>query len=372
MTRHSAIALAGTILLALPAFADAARVTIRRNTVVPVVFQDTLSMKDNRRGDTFTATVDGDRDLPHGTRILGRVANIREKRGNDPAYMDLEFHTILLPDGSRTRIQAVPISLDQRYVTRDREGRFQAKPEVIRRDTAVIGSTIGGLLIGSLMKKPFEGAFVGALAGIVLAETQNAGRNGDVTVRRGAKLGAMFERDVTLNIDDRLFDRRYDNRNDDRWDDRFDNRRDDRFDDRRDDRWDDRYDNRRDDRWDDRWDDRGAFDPRLNVAYRGRELRFGRDEEPYRIGNTLMVPLEATARQMNLRVSTQRNSRVIELDDRGVQARLEQGSRNYSLNGRRETLPQALVDRRGVIYAPIELFARIRTNEVTVNGTRVR
>jgi hypothetical protein len=362
MTRMTCFALAASLVMAVPALAEASRVTLRKNTVIPVVFEDSLSLKNNRRGDTFWARVDNDRDLPRGTRLVGRITDIQPKRGDRPAYMDLEFNGLVLPSGARVAMRGFPVSMDSRYVRRGRDGRFEATGELVRRDQTVIGTTVGGLLLGSILKKPFEGAFIGALAGIVLAETQNSNAGG-VAVQRGARVGALLDRDLTFTWDARQAP------GDDRWDDR----RNDRWDDRRDDRWDDRRDDRRNDRWDDRWDDRndGGWNDRIEIAFRNRALRFNRNEEPYRIGNTVMVPLEATARQVNLSVDLLRGSRAILLEDREVLVRLEQDSREYSLNGRRGNLSRPVTVRNQIVYVPLELFSMVRPNSMTMNGARV-
>ena len=55
-----------TLLSTVPSFAGAEGYTIRRDAVIPIVFDDQLTIRTNHVGDRFTAHVDHDRDLPDG------------------------------------------------------------------------------------------------------------------------------------------------------------------------------------------------------------------------------------------------------------------------------------------------------------------
>lgn len=319
-----------------PAVVQADTIQLRRDSVVPVVMEDTLSLKDARRGDKFFARVDDARELPAGTLLEGRVIGIRDKRGNEPASMDLEFQTIHLPDGKRASIRAVPIRLDNSAIRRGDDGRLVAsRPK--DKGQLVLGGFLGGLILGNSVKKPFEGAVLGVLAGIVMAESQG---DGDVVARKGNKLGALFEKDVKLTYNGSWDGNRYplDRRGDDR-------------------------DMRRDDRYD--------RDTRVLLSYRGRDLGYGSNEQPYRIGNTVMVPMERTARYLGFDAGWA-GTRVLMVEDDDNLLRFETGSNDYRLNGRRMRLGQALVERGGVWYGPMDAFSELRRDFVQVNGTRVR
>ncbi|HEY0866844.1 MAG TPA: stalk domain-containing protein [Fimbriimonas sp.] len=339
-----------TLLLVLPA-ASRAAITIRRDTVIPVVFEDELSLRTNRAGDRFMARVEGDRDIPYGTRMEGRIAGIRAARGTDPAYMDLEFTHLLLSNGRRIEIRAYPVPLGDRYVQRDREGRFKTTENVKKRETMVLGGTAAGLILGYIFKRPFEGAVLGAIAGVVLAEEER--KNGsNIVVERGKRMGALVDRDFTLdgsrpsNGDDRY-------RNDDWYRDANGN-------------WNLGRDRNRNDRWnDDRSDSRA-----IRISYRDRALAFEPREEPFRIENQVMVPLYRTAEQLDLRVERSRDTvYYIENDENSL--RFEEDSREYRLNGRRESMPQAPRVRDGVLFVPIEVFAKLTREKLSVNGNRI-
>jgi len=327
------------------------RIIIRDNEVVAVKFQNSINAKSSRRGDRFTAVVEDPRVLPSGTKLIGRIAEIRRKDRDRKAYAELEFTDIELPDGYRTSIDAYPVPLNDRYVSRDRNGRMEAKKET-RRDHVVIGSTVGGLILGSLIKKPFEGAVIGALGGILIAETDALNTSGELIVEKGQKMGAAFDREVVIDW-----------RNDGRYDDPYG------------DRYDDRYDDRRDaDRDRDRYEDRNRYEPptrdAIRVEFDDRPLRFAANREPFYDGSTVMVPLIDMADQLRLDVTRAANG-VFYLEDEDNSLKLEQNKSEMRLNGRRINLPRTLLDRDGVTYVPVEAFAALKKDSLFVNGRRV-
>jgi hypothetical protein len=348
--------------------------------VIPVVFEDSLTMRNTRTGDRFFARVDDTRYLPAGTRMEGRVEGIREARGREPGMMDLQFTELVMPDGQRHRINALPVPLTDRYVNRDREGRFTVKNEVKKKEGMVLGGMIGGFILGSIFQKGLEGTVIGAIAGIVLAENDRS-NDGNTVITKGQRMGALINRDV--NFDWRSngrredeWDRRDDGRREDRRDDRWDNRDDRRNDERRNDerRNDDR---REDDRWsqgerrDDRRDDR--YDRDTRIVFGIRDVTFPDRQRPFSEQGTLMVPLESASKQMNMRVSRDetRTDRYIFIDGTEGYLQVELGSREARLNGRRVTMPQAPVERDRVLYVPLEMLAQISRETVYLNGTRV-
>jgi hypothetical protein len=351
-------AVCATALLAAPSLTEAAQATLRRHTVVPITFETTIRVNDARNGDRVTARVEGDRDLPRGTQLIGRVSQVRRPANNQPGFVDLEFTEIITPDGQRTRFSAVPIPLNDRFVQTGRDGRMVARADDRKKQNTVLGGAVGGFIVGTLMKKQFEGLMVGTLAGILIAETDRS-NDGNVVVNRGTRYGALVARDVTVRWDERQVDRWGNGRFDDRYDPRMD---------RRDDDW-----NRRDDDWnrrDPRWDDDRFGTRQIQIEYRNRALRFGQNEQPYRLGNTVMVPLASTARQLGLEVEEGRN-RVIFVESRDSSLRLEQGSNEYRLDGRRGTMARPVTERNRVLYVPIEVLAEVRNEILLVDGNRV-
>jgi hypothetical protein len=322
-----------TTLLASLATTAFAGITIPRNTVLEATADQDLSIKDRREGDRFSVTVASDRDLPRGTRIWGVINRIEPARDGRPAYMDLQFERIEYPGSNDGRLSAVPIPLDAKGVERGRDGRLVANPKKVKTGDYVVGGLLGGLVVGALVKKPFEGAFLGTLAGIVLGETerQNAKKQQDLVMRKGNRLGVLL-------MDDLAVDSRWDRNREDRWDR-------------------DRDDRDRDDR------DRNGND---EIRFDGQTLRL----DSFRDRNELMVPLTEAARALNLEVD-RRDDRIW-IDGRRTSARVRLNDSEARLDGRRGDLGAQIQERNSEVYVPLGLLAALVEGEITLNGTKVR
>lgn len=303
--------------------ARAETIRIPAGTVLKVTFEQSLGLERNREGDRFRARVKDDREL-EGAILEGRVARVVPNEGRRKGFLVLEFNRLTLPEGTSERVQALPIRWSEKDLRRQPDGRFASKTPV-SRDRYVAGGMIGGLLIGSILKKPFEGAFLGSLAGILLAEADD-NKSGELVVRRGETYGAYFERGVEIRMEDRR----------DRW------TREDRRERSDGERWEDR-----------RRDDGGA----LSVLLDGRELSFEQEASPFEADGVAMVPLDATARQLGLTVDRVRRDDgrdffLIE-GERGL-LRLNLGLETYRINGEQRRMPRNPEVRQGVVYVPIE------------------
>ncbi len=358
-------------LLAIPALSAASPINLRRDSVLPVIFEDGLSIRNTRQGDRFFARVEDTRYLPRGTRLEGRVKSIREGRDRNPAMMDLEFTELIMPDGHRQRIDALPVPLTDRYVSKDREGRFTVKQEVRKKEGFVLGGMLGGFILGSIFQKQLEGTVIGAVAGILMAEGDRK-NDGNTVISKGQRMGALINRDVSFDWRsggrrDDDWNRQNEDRRDDRWENRDDRRQEDR---RQEDRWGSggQRDDRRNDRRDDRRNDRD-----VQITYGVRSVTFQDRERPFTEGGAVMVPLESASRQMNMRVSRDdtRSDRYVFIDGSEGYLQVELGSREARLNGRRITMPQAAVEKDRTIYIPLEMLAQVSKETVYLNGTRV-
>ncbi|RYG28652.1 hypothetical protein EON81_28135 [bacterium] len=351
---------------ALAAVSVAGAQTIRRDTVIPIRFEDTIRLSNVRVGDTFRARVDDSRDLPRGAELEGKVRGVRKPRNGENGFVEMEFNSLRTSDGRRYDIRAVPIPLDDRNTTRGRDGRVTVKQNKgVNNGTAVLGGGLAGLAIGSLIKKPLEGAIVGVLGGILVAETSRSG-NVDTVIDRNTRMGAAFTRDFRFEGSRDDWDRDRDRDRDGDWNRDRDRDRDDWNRDRDKD-WDrDRDRNRDDDRWtDDGW---GTYTPR--IKYRDRDIRFNGRERPYRLGGTTMLPIEATARQLDIRIDDVR-ARTLNLDGPDGRARISRDSSFARIDGREVSLGRPVVERDGVLYAPAEVFGRILRDDFYIDGTSV-
>lgn len=355
------------ITLAMPVLAAANSIEIRRDTVLEVVSDQTLTVRDAREGDKFSVTVNNDRDLPRGTQLIGEILRIEEKSRDRDGFMDLEFRTLQLPDGTRQDIQAIPIALNSKSVRKDRDGRFYADAKKVKTEYYAAGGFIGGLVLGSLLKKPFEGAFLGTIAGILIGESERkSAKNQDLVLQKGSKLGAVVLEDFEVN-----YDNRYDNDRD-RDRDRYRND-DDRLGSQgsydRDYNRDDRY-GRDDRRYRDYHNSRNTQNDCL-IEFQNSELQFDRIERPYWQDRTIMVSAEATARQLGLEYKRQ-GDRIYLGNDRD-QMKLRVGERTYRFRGARQGEFEARVeDKNGEVFVPIEALAPLLSRPIYANGIEVR
>ncbi|MCX7800371.1 MAG: copper amine oxidase N-terminal domain-containing protein [Fimbriimonadales bacterium] len=324
MMRTMGMAALAATAIAIPS-ARAQTIRIPAGTVLKVTFEQSLGLERNREGDRFRARVKDDREL-EGSLLEGRVVRVVPNEGRRKGFLELEFNRLTLPEGASARVQALPIRWSEKDLRRQPDGRFVSKTPV-SRDRYVAGGMIGGLVLGSLLKKPFEGAFLGSLAGILLAEADD-NKSGELVVRRGETYGAYFERSAEIRLDDQR----------DRWS------------------GDERRDRSEERRWEDRrWTEGGG----LSVLLDGRELAYDQDLAPFEADGVAMVPLDATARQLGLTVERVRRDDgrdffLIE-GERGL-LRLNLGLETYRVNGEERRMPRNPEVRRGVVYVPIDVL----------------
>lgn len=389
---------------AVPALSAADEVRLQRDDVIPVVMMSELNLKTAREGDHFKAEVNDTRMLPWGSRLEGVVNRVERKRGSDPAYMDIEFTTIILPDGHRTEFHGTPISLNKDFVTRDRYGRWEAKKGV-QKNTVVLGGIAGGFILGSMIKKPFEGAILGAILGVIGAETDKRVADGNVVIPKGSTVGARVDEDLSIEFDGRWsndgrndtdiygpYDRdgynkqgydRYGYDRDGRYNDRYDSTHGSQNDrDRYNGEGYDRYGRDRNGKYDPTWDstrdpmerdrNNGRDSRGLEIEIDRKSLRYRGDEEPYRNDWVVMVPLEATADQLGFEVSQSRSGDTVWVEKGDDVFAVEQDSKSYRLNGRRDTLPAKAEMRNGILFVPLEAFSKVVRGTVIVNGTKYR
>ncbi|BBO22662.1 MAG: hypothetical protein L6Q31_02550 [Fimbriimonadaceae bacterium] len=363
--RTMALAGVGLVFAGL-AVADRS-IEVKSGWVVPVRFDSDLSIK-SRQGQRVYAIVEDSRDLPKGSQLEGEVVRVQPERDGRPGLVDVRFQTIWFPDGSRHKIDAVPVSLRSDRITKDRDGRMVFKQSKPKSERTVFGAILGGALLGSLIDKPFEGAFLGTLAGILIAEGERSAS--EVLVRKGDAYGMLFQRDFKAKFDDRYDprDNRYDprgNRNDPRGD-RYDPR-DDRYDPRG-----DRYDPRGD-----QYDPRGdRYDPRnggertpIQLLIDNRAVSFPQGQQAYDDRGAIMVPIQPLQKQLGFSVQWVRDSRraYIETDDAILV--VEQDQADCRLNGKRERMARPAVFRDDVIYVPLETLKGLTDRNLRIEGT---
>jgi hypothetical protein len=131
--------------------------------------------------------------------------------------------------------------------------------------------------------------------------------------------------------------------------------------------------------WDDRpqtypgrpdWDDRprnGVGRP-VTLRYKGKDLRFGGNEQPFIRGTEVYVPVKALANRLKVKFEGRDRDRLIRLTRDGEEVRYEAPLPFYELNGRRENLRNGSMEFRNILFVPIDVFNVFSGGQVEVRG----
>jgi len=185
---------------------DYRSITVPANVVVPVVMDQAISSANAYVGQPFTATVVSDRigdsEFPSGTKISGVVSEARPRQGDQPGVLDLDFRSALLPDGTKVRLNAELVSLDNKDLTRA-NGRIVAKSGSSRSTgdhLKVIGIGAGvGFVAGKLLhKNATVTTLLGALGGFLYDRSKDT-KASDAVITRNMKLGVLITNTVSYN-----------------------------------------------------------------------------------------------------------------------------------------------------------------------------
>ena len=185
----------------------ARHVTLGAGTVITVKLDQTLSSNESNKGDRFIATVKDIKDrndpygLPAGTEIEGYVAAARPKKDKKPGMLDLTFNRLLFSDGHSYNIAGSLIGLDNKSVTRDRDGRLVAQKAHRTDRLTFVGYGAGaGLLIGLLTdhKSAVRDTAIGAGLGYLYgALEKNRSKVNDVKLKAGTQIGVRLDKALT-------------------------------------------------------------------------------------------------------------------------------------------------------------------------------
>jgi len=176
--------------------------TIPNGAVVPVTLDETLSSEQVQVGDTFSATVKseqaGDSEFPAGTKLRGRVTEVRPFAEGSPGIIDVEFNGAQLPDGTEVSLQGDLISLDDDSVTQS-DGRIMAKKGKGGTDLKIVGiGAAAGYVLGRVLgKNELVTGILGAAGGYLYSKNKDKGKEQEAVVEAGTVLGVRLNRSVT-------------------------------------------------------------------------------------------------------------------------------------------------------------------------------
>lgn len=181
-------------------------VVIPRKTTIFINMGRSINSKTARPGDKFFAhvsvpvTMNDQVVIPEGSYVLGTVVfSERAGRVKGKSHLQLNWDTVILPDGLTRNIQAV-VATAEGYISDkiDEKGTVEGAGgqggEVAKGATkgGTTGGVIGGLGTGS-WKGAGVGAAIGGGAGALLSLFQ---RGDDVVLAKGAALTIQLEEDV--------------------------------------------------------------------------------------------------------------------------------------------------------------------------------
>ena len=258
--------------------------------------------------------------------------------------MDLRFHHIILPDHKRIFLDASPLPLDNRYLTRDGDGRMVAKQDIRKQQSDVIGGAVGGFIVGSIFHRRITGTILGTIVGSIAAQ-KDRDKDTNLVVKEGEKIGALINESVTVVFGPPLPTTRYET-------------------------------NRRLDRgMNGPARTRGTGAERENrtnivLTYHDKQMEFPEDALPYRVGTDLIVPLELAAKQLGLDVDRRGNGTVY-VDGADSNLRLTVGTRDARLDGKNISLARPLLDKNGVLFIPMEALIPLLKDDILLNGTKL-
>ncbi len=320
------------------------RMTLPSGTVIPVTLDNSLSSKDNQRGDKFTGTVkygNDDSGLPEGTRIEGVVQEAIQSDRDQPGVLDVDIRRMIFPDGTSKAITASLYSLDGKATQRN-DGRLTATSDKSKDRLKWVGiGSGGGLLVGALTKhNELFSTLLGAGAGYLFNEFGNKPKPGNVTLKQGTSFGVRLDKSVevsssqnstkngtyrnssTANIDDQNYNRRQHMTQTDRT----------------------------------TYGQRTYLPDETNditMRFNDREVQFSQTNAPYMRGEYVMVPLALIGRSADFDCRYVSNRKAIYARNDSV--RLTLGSRKAVVDGEQRDIPVGAEMHNGSVYVPLEV-----------------
>ena len=186
------------------AVAGVRTISVPAGVVVPITLDQEVSSATARVGDPITASIKsqrlGDSEFPGGSKIEGVVTEAKPRTGAEPGVLDLQFRSVLLPDGSRVPINGQLIALDSDSVVNG-NGRIVAPASKGGGNKLkVIGIGAGaGYLIGKVLLKKdgILSAVLGAAGGYLYDASKNKGGTADARLAAGTALGVRLNNGVS-------------------------------------------------------------------------------------------------------------------------------------------------------------------------------
>ena len=180
--------------------------TVPRGQILRARINDTLSSKNARVGDTFTANVTepvysetGVIVIPTGSVLTGRVNSVQEaQKGGKPGTIDVSFTALKTPNGTRRVINGTLTDLDAKNAKTDSEGTTSGGKMNNRKLIFIGGGGAGGAVLGAAIGGG-KGALIGGLLGAgggFLGDRLTKGANAEV--KSGTEFSIYLNQAISL------------------------------------------------------------------------------------------------------------------------------------------------------------------------------
>ena len=179
--------------------------TVPTNTVIRARLNEELNSGEARVGDRFTANVvepvysaNGVEVVPVGSRIGGRVTQVKRGGKRSPGNITVAFDSVRLPNGRTAVINGSLTTMQADDVNADNEGTVKGSSNR-KRDAVFIGGGVGaGAIIGGIAGGG-KGAAIGAILGGALGTGARVlEKEKEAEVKSGTEFGVILNRSVTL------------------------------------------------------------------------------------------------------------------------------------------------------------------------------
>jgi hypothetical protein len=178
--------------------------TVPTDTVIRVRMNDRLSSKTARVGDRFSTTVtepinaNGIEVIPTGSKVWGRVTNVKQAGRRSPGNITVAFDSVELTNLKRYPINGSLTTLDADNVNADSESTVKGKSNRKRDVVFIGGGAATGAIIGAIAGGG-KGAGIGALIGGALGTGARVyEKEQEAEVKSGTEFGVILNRSLSL------------------------------------------------------------------------------------------------------------------------------------------------------------------------------
>ena len=180
--------------------------TVAANQVIRVRLNESLTSKYARVGDRFSTNVTepvygGESNItviPVGSKIWGRVTNVKRAGRRSPGQITVSFYSVQLPNGRSYPLNGSLASLQADDVNADNEGTVAGRSNRKRDAVFIGGGAATGAIIGAI-----AGGGKGAAIGAILGGGLGTGariyeKEKDADVKSGTEFGVILNQSIRL------------------------------------------------------------------------------------------------------------------------------------------------------------------------------